>query len=147
MVKGRRIVADAARRSFDRRFSLAGSTALHKALGWDLLKAPANIALAAPQQATRLTAAGVTGNVARDPYPRAGWNHLPKQPVLKYGIVDRALPRALRRSPMEEVMAHREQHGNREAKKPKKEKPKGNMTAQSKWAVSEIIEARTDSKH
>jgi len=70
MVKGRRIVADAARRSFDRRFSLAGSTALHKALGWDLLKAPANIALAAPQQATRLTAAGVTGNVARDPYPR-----------------------------------------------------------------------------
>jgi len=48
---------------------------------------------------------------------------------------------------MEEVMAHREQHGNREAKKPKKEKPKGNMTAQSKWAVSEIVEARTDSKH
>ncbi|WP_201836067.1 hypothetical protein [Microvirga zambiensis] len=46
-------------------------------------------------------------------------------------------------------MAHREQHGNREAKKPKKDKPKGSTTAQSsKWAVSEIVEARTDSsKH
>jgi hypothetical protein len=44
-------------------------------------------------------------------------------------------------------MAHREQHGDREAKKPKKEKPKGSVTASpKKWAVSEIIEARTDSK-
>ena len=41
----------------------------------------------------------------------------------------------------ETVMAHREQHGNREAKKPKKDKPKGAVTAQStKWAVSEIVE-------
>ena len=49
----------------------------------------------------------------------------------------------------ESAMAHREQHGNREAKKPKKDKPKEAMTAQSpKWAVSEIVEARTDSsKH
>ncbi|MEZ0167898.1 hypothetical protein [Microvirga sp. TS319] len=45
-------------------------------------------------------------------------------------------------------MAHREQHGNREAKKPKKEKPKGAMPAQStKWAVSEIVEGQTGSKH
>jgi hypothetical protein len=45
-------------------------------------------------------------------------------------------------------MAHREQHGNREAKKPKKDKPKGAVTAQStKWAVSEIVEDRTTSKH
>jgi hypothetical protein len=46
-------------------------------------------------------------------------------------------------------MAHREQRGNREAKKPKKDKPKGAVTTQSsKWAVSEIVEARTDSsKH
>lgn len=46
-------------------------------------------------------------------------------------------------------MAHREQHGNREAKKPKKDKPKGAMTTSSpKWAVSEIVEGRTDSsKH
>jgi hypothetical protein len=45
-------------------------------------------------------------------------------------------------------MAHREQRGNREAKKPKKEKPKEGMLAGSKkWAVSEIVEARTDSKH
>ncbi|GEO16468.1 hypothetical protein MAE02_41640 [Microvirga aerophila] len=51
--------------------------------------------------------------------------------------------------PEEKVMAHREQHGNRETKKPKKEKPKGAMPAQStKWAVSEIIEGRPDaSKH
>jgi hypothetical protein len=46
------------------------------------------------------------------------------------------------------VMAHREQRGNREAKKPKKEKPQGGVAAGSKqWAVSEIVEARTDSKH
>ena len=45
-------------------------------------------------------------------------------------------------------MAHREQHGNRETKKPKKEKPKGSGTPQpTKWAVSEIVEARSDSKH
>jgi hypothetical protein len=48
----------------------------------------------------------------------------------------------------EKVMAHREQHGNREAKKPKKEKPKAGVTAQSmKWPVSEIVEARPDAKH
>jgi hypothetical protein len=49
----------------------------------------------------------------------------------------------------ETAMAHREQHGNREAKKPKKEKPNGGGAARpSKWAVSEIVEARTDSsKH
>ena len=45
-------------------------------------------------------------------------------------------------------MAHREQRGNREAKKPKKDKPKGGVMVQStKSAVSEIVEARTDTKH
>jgi hypothetical protein len=45
-------------------------------------------------------------------------------------------------------MAHREQHGNRETKKPKKDKPKGGVPVQSsKWAVNEIVEARTDTKH
>jgi hypothetical protein len=45
-------------------------------------------------------------------------------------------------------MAHREQHGNREAKKPKKEKPKGSVTAHSaKWSVSELVEDRPESKH
>ena len=45
-------------------------------------------------------------------------------------------------------MAHREQHGNRETKKPKKDKPKGAVPAQStKWSVNEIVEARTDTKH
>jgi hypothetical protein len=62
------IVAEAAHRYFDERrarvddfvdrhFSLSGSLALHrKALGWDLLKAPANIALAVPYIGAQLTA-------------------------------------------------------------------------------------------
>jgi hypothetical protein len=62
------IVAEAAHRYFDsrrarvdsfvdRHFSLAGSLALHrKALGWDLLKAPANMALAVPYIGAQLTA-------------------------------------------------------------------------------------------
>jgi hypothetical protein len=51
--------------------------------------------------------------------------------------------------PEEKVMAHREQHGNREGKKPKKEKSKGAGPGLStKWAVSEIVEGRPDaSKH
>ena len=65
-----RIVADAAHRYFDsrrtridafvdRHFSLAGSAAIHrKAVGWDMLKAPANITLAVPQLAAKLAAAG-----------------------------------------------------------------------------------------
>jgi hypothetical protein len=44
-------------------------------------------------------------------------------------------------------MAHREQHGNREAKKPKKDRLKESVPAQStKWAVSEIVEEQTNSK-
>jgi hypothetical protein len=43
-------------------------------------------------------------------------------------------------------MAHREQHGNREAKKPKKEKPKDTGSQPRKWAVSEALEARSGSK-
>jgi hypothetical protein len=43
-------------------------------------------------------------------------------------------------------MAHREQHGNREAKKPKKDK--GSTKAQpNKWAVSEVVEDQTSSEH
>jgi hypothetical protein len=41
-----------------RYFSFAGSAAMHrKALGWDILKAPANIALAVPHLTTKLAAA------------------------------------------------------------------------------------------
>jgi hypothetical protein len=66
----RRIVREAGRHYFesrrsrvdafvDRHFSLIGSAAIHrKAVGWDMLKAPANIALAVPQLATKLAAAG-----------------------------------------------------------------------------------------
>ena len=62
------IVAEAAHRYFDdrrarvddfvdRHFSFSGALALHrKALGWDLLKAPANIALALPYLGAQLTA-------------------------------------------------------------------------------------------
>src|SRR5215208_4090455 len=64
-----RIVAEAALRYFenrrlrvdgfiDRHFSLAGSAAIHRhALGWDLLKAPANIALAVPNLVIKVSAA------------------------------------------------------------------------------------------
>ena len=46
------------------------------------------------------------------------------------------------------VMAHREQHSSREAKKPKKEKPKGGAAAEPrKWAVSEAVEVRNNQKH
>ena len=65
-----RIVAEGARRYFesrremvdefvDRHFSFFGSLSMHrKAIGWDMLKAPANIALAVPQLATKLAASG-----------------------------------------------------------------------------------------
>ena len=65
-----RIVAEGACRYFesrrkmvdefaDRHFSFFGSLSMHrKAIGWDILKAPANIALAVPQLATKLAASG-----------------------------------------------------------------------------------------
>ena len=44
-------------------------------------------------------------------------------------------------------MAHREQHSNREAKKPRKEKPKGSTAAQPKKSpVSEELRARASAK-
>jgi hypothetical protein len=44
-------------------------------------------------------------------------------------------------------MAHREQHSNRETKKPKKEKSKGSTGAEpKKWAVSEELQARANIK-
>jgi hypothetical protein len=43
-------------------------------------------------------------------------------------------------------MAHREQHGDRETKKPKKDKGSA-KTQRSKWAVSEVVEAKAASKH
>jgi hypothetical protein len=43
----------------DRNFSVAGSARLHRhALGWDLVRAPANVALALPQVLLKLGAAG-----------------------------------------------------------------------------------------
>src|SRR5215218_6483687 len=50
----------------DRHFSLAGSLALHrKALGWDVLKVPANILLAIPNIALQLTALGAQATGAQ----------------------------------------------------------------------------------
>jgi hypothetical protein len=44
----------------DRHFCFAGAAALHgKALGWDLLRAPANLVLAVPNVGARLAAAGL----------------------------------------------------------------------------------------
>jgi hypothetical protein len=65
-----RIVAEGACRYFksrremvdefvDRHFPFFGSLSMHrKAIGWDMLKAPANIALAVPQLAAKLAASG-----------------------------------------------------------------------------------------
>lgn len=45
-------------------------------------------------------------------------------------------------------MAHREQHGNRETRKPKRDKPRDGAQPKTKrWAVSEVVEARDSSKH
>src|SRR5579885_3231367 len=66
MDEARRLVTEAARRYFDsrrcrvdgfvdRHFTFLGSLATHrKALGWDLLKAPANIVLAVPYLSAQL---------------------------------------------------------------------------------------------
>ena len=43
-------------------------------------------------------------------------------------------------------MAQREQHGNREAKKPRKDKG-GTKAHPSRWSVSEVVEAKAGSKH
>jgi hypothetical protein len=43
-------------------------------------------------------------------------------------------------------MAHREQHGNREAKKPKKDK-ESRSAEPRKWDVTQIVEAKATSKH
>jgi hypothetical protein len=70
------IVAEAARRYFadtrarvpgfvDRTFSVAGSARLHRhALGWDLLRAPANVALSLPQVGLKL-ASGAARRLGR----------------------------------------------------------------------------------
>jgi hypothetical protein len=69
-----RIVTEAARLYFesrrsrvnafvDKHFSLPGSLALHRtALGWDILKAPVNVALAVPYIGAKLTA-GIAGRL------------------------------------------------------------------------------------
>lgn len=76
------IVAEAARSYFagcrarigpfiDANFSLAGSARLHaRALGWDLLKAPANVALAVPQVLLKL-GAGTARRLGRPATARA----------------------------------------------------------------------------
>ena len=45
------------------------------------------------------------------------------------------------------AMAHREQHGNRETKKPRKEKPKGEAQSTTKWTVSDRLASKADAKH
>ncbi|HVJ54653.1 MAG TPA: DUF6635 family protein [Aliidongia sp.] len=50
----------------DRHFSLRGSLRLHRrAIGWDMLKAPANLALGLPHAALQLTGAGISSLGAR----------------------------------------------------------------------------------
>ena len=45
------------------------------------------------------------------------------------------------------AMAHREQHGNRETKKPRKEKSKGEAQSTTKWAGSDRLASKVDAKH
>ena len=45
------------------------------------------------------------------------------------------------------AMAHREQHGNRETKKPRKEKLKGEAQSTTKWTVSDRLASKVDAKH
>ena len=75
--QAREMVAEAARLYFasrrarvdgfvDRHFSLSGSLAIHrKALGWDVLKVPANIVLAIPNVALQLAALGAQATGAQ----------------------------------------------------------------------------------
>lgn len=44
------------------------------------------------------------------------------------------------------AMAHREQHGNREAKKPKNDKESRSAEGK-KWDVTQVVEAKATSKH
>src|SRR5690349_8450840 len=78
----REIVRDAMRRYFaerrerigpfvDRHFSLRGTARLHRrAVGWDLLKAPANLFLAVPNVGAKLAAAGLEKAGASRPAKR-----------------------------------------------------------------------------
>jgi hypothetical protein len=55
----------------DRHFRLSGAVVLHrKAFGWDLLRAPANLLLAAPNAGAKLAAAGLDAAGARRPASR-----------------------------------------------------------------------------
>lgn len=72
-----RLVRDAARRYFaerharvdgfvDRHFTMKGAAAIHRhAMGWDILRAPANLALAVPAIGLKLAAAGAQAIGAR----------------------------------------------------------------------------------
>lgn len=62
-------------------------------------------------------------------------------------LLRRSAYRITSSKPLEDyAMAHREQHGNRETKKPKKDK--GSTKAQpSQWVISEVVEAKDTSKH
>ena len=92
------IVAEAAHHYFDgrrarvdsfidRHFSLSGSLVLHrKALGWDLLKAPANIALALPYIGAQLTAR-ITGRLGAERLSR----YLATRPILLKTAVAREI--------------------------------------------------------
>jgi hypothetical protein len=71
----------------DRHFSLAGSLALHrKALGWDLIKAPVNIALAVPYIGAQLTAR-IAGRLGAERLSR----YLAARPILLKTAVAREI--------------------------------------------------------
>jgi hypothetical protein len=96
--EAQKIVVETGRRYFDSRrsrvngfidshFSLSGSLALHRrALGWDLLKAPANIALAVPYFGAQLTAR-IAGRLGAEGLSR----YLAARPILLKTAVAREI--------------------------------------------------------
>ncbi len=92
----------------DANFSLAGSARLHRhALGWDLLKAPANVALSLPQVGLKLGALAARGLGAREAAARIGGVDL---------FLDTAVARELRWRMMTDLLRQPCRDGDREAR-------------------------------
>ncbi|WP_290747353.1 DUF6635 family protein [Amaricoccus sp.] len=92
----------------DANFSVAGSARLHRhALGWDLLKAPANVMLSVPQVGLKLGALAARGLGARGTAARLGGVDL---------FLDTAVARELRWRMMTDLLRQPYREGGREAR-------------------------------
>lgn len=92
----------------DANFSVSGSARLHRrALGWDLLRAPANVALSVPQVALKLGGLAAGGAGARGVAERLGKIDL---------FLDTAVARELRWRVMTDLLRQPYRDGDREAR-------------------------------